>query len=213
MGDADKVVAVEVPFEEPTPVPGDASPTTEQALEVDDEATEEVPAEDLDEEGEVAAAARRGLPASTSGGAPSWAKIPKDNGQGKAFRFPRAAQVVFVRFKAELTRAPMKGDRSAILWELTDLDEKAALDRAMGDPNRAPSELSKQMIRAVDGVVPDWSGTPGTANIDQFWREIGARYRGQLIRIYTQMHLLQEEEQKDFFESCIAVRSTGGSTG
>jgi len=143
------------------------------------------------------------LPEARAGGAPAWVEIPAN------FKFPRGRQVAFVRFRASWTDTPEKGERQAILWALTDADEKVALSRAMGDVNRAANELAKQMVRAVDGHVADWSGEPGPANIDRWWNEIGARCRGMLVRIFTQLHVLNEEERKDFFESCIALRTAG----
>lgn len=143
------------------------------------------------------------LPEATQGGAPPWVKIPE------GFKFPRGRQIAFVRFRAEWTDTPEAGERQAILWALTDADEKIALSRAMGDVNRAAGELAKQMVRAIDGYVSDWTGANGPANIDQWWNAIGGRCRGMLIRIFTQLHVLNEDERKDFFEHCIALRTAG----
>ena len=143
------------------------------------------------------------LPESKVGGAPAWAKIPSD------LKFPRGRQVAFLRFRQEWTDTPASGERQCIVWSLTDADEKMALSRAMGDAARAASELTKQMLRSVDGFVADWSGAPSPANIDTWWRDIGARCRQMLIRIYTQLHVLSEDERKDFFENCIELRSAG----
>ena len=139
------------------------------------------------------------LPASRVGGAPSWAKIPK------GMKFPRARQSVFMKFLPQWTDTPQKGERQCMCWGLTDTDEKMAIDRAMGDNNRAAAELTKQMIRSIDGVEVACDGLPGTGNIDQWWREIGGRCRQMLVRIYTQLHTLSEEERKHFFEECISV--------
>lgn len=189
-------------------VQAEGAPAAEQMIEVEEEPGE-APAVEVGEAVEEEEEGKFEVPAAQSGGAPPWVQIPKDNGMGSPFRFPRAAQVMFVKLRAPLTRTPQRGDRNVILWELTDLDEQAAMKRAQGDPNRIPGELAKQMIRAFDGRVPDWTGTPGAANVDQFWREIGARYRATFVRICTQMHFLSAEDQKDFFANCIAVRSTG----
>lgn len=146
---------------------------------------------------------QRIIPEPKAGGAPAWSKVPAD------MRFPRGRQVLFVRFEAAWTDSPHKGDRQCIIWGLTDIDEKAAFGRAMSDPNRAANELAKQMVRSIDGHVTDWSGTEGPANIDLWWREIGGKCRQMLIRLYTQLHVLPDEDRKRFFESCIEVRSTG----
>lgn len=143
------------------------------------------------------------LPAARPGGAPAWVKIPE------GFKFPRGRQVAFVKFRASWTDTPSKGDRQCILWSLTDADEKLALVRARGDVNRAASELAKQMVRALDGCSANWDGTPGGGNIDTWWNEIGGRCRGMLVRIFTQLHVLSEEERTDFFEKCIELRTAG----
>lgn len=158
-----------------------------------------------EDEAAAAAPAKRffEIPDARAGGAPPWAKIPA------GFKFPRGRQVAFLRFRAEWTDTPWKGDRQAIVWTLTDADEKVALGRATGDVNRAASELSKQMLRAIDGHEVDWGGTPGPGNVDRWWTEIGGKCRQILVRVYTQLHVLSEEERADFFENCIEVRSTG----
>lgn len=143
------------------------------------------------------------LPAARPGGAPAWVKIPE------GFKFPRGRQVAFIKFKADWTDTPDKGERQCILWSLTDADEKMALVRARGDVNRAASELAKQMVRALDGFSADWSGNPGSGNIDTWWNEIGGRCRGMLVRIFTQLHVLSEDERTDFFENCIELRTAG----
>lgn len=143
------------------------------------------------------------IPDARAGGAPPWARLPA------GMKFPRGRQVAFIKFKPEWTDAPQNGERQCIVWGLTDIDEKLAFGRAMGDPNRAMGELTKQMIRAIDGVQVDWSGGGGPGSIDAWWREIGGKCRQMLSRIYTQMNVLPPEEQKDFFENCIELRTTG----
>lgn len=180
----------------------------------DGDGSEIVLEDDLETEEEKQAPARFAfrMPAASDDRPPRWVRIPK------GLRFPKGRQAVFIRFKAEWTDVPWKGHalvdekgtwRQCIAWALTDADEKMALGRAMSDANRAPGQLAKQMIRAVDGYQADWSGSPGEGSIDAWWTEIGGRCRTQLIRLYTQLHMLSEDEQKDFFETCIAVRSTG----
>lgn len=132
---------------------------------------------------------------------PPWAKIPK------GFTFPRGTQPIFVLFKSKWTAAPFKHDRTAILWELTDLDELEAYKRAGGVQPRAVQELAKAMIRSIDGHVVDWSGDPGPGSIDAFWREIGAKCRDRLTQIYVQRHSMDAQERADFFTSCVVVRN------
>lgn len=121
----------------------------------------------------------------------------------KGYRFPRGYDVMFLRIKAEWTSAKHKGDRYLILWEHADADEKFAYSRAMGDGNRTVGELAKQMVRFVDGHEADWSGEFGPGNIDTLWREVGAKGRNMLIRMHTQLHVLDKAEMQDFFANCV----------
>lgn len=168
-------------------------------LEVEGDPVVEVQADDQPVQVEQS---RFALPDASDAPLPRWVKVPKD------LKFPRGRRVVFVFFHEHLTDAPALGNRQAILWSLTPEDEKFAFTRAMGDANRAPGELAKQMLRAVDGYVADWSGTASPGSVDKFWREVGGRYRDLLIRLYAQLHVLSGKEVDDFFENCVAVRST-----
>jgi hypothetical protein len=159
---------------------------------------------DAQEAEEVAApAAPPGLPASQGDDVPDWALVPSQ------LRIPKGKQVLFLRFRAEMTDAPLKGERQCIVWSLTDGEEKLANDRCAGNSSRAPAEFSKQMIRAVDGVPTDWGRSKGPGAVDEFWREIGPKGRNMLMRIYTQLHLASDNEVRDFFEHCVAVRTAG----
>ena len=117
---------------------------------------------------------------------------------------PRGIEKQFVRIRSSWTYAPHKGDRILIVWPLSEGDEKLAYMRCANEQNRAIWELSKQMIRAIDGQVADWSGVPGPANVDTLWREIGMKGRGLLMRLYTQFHSRDAQESADFFGNCIA---------
>lgn len=129
--------------------------------------------------------------------APDWAVLPPE------LKVPAGRQLYFVRFRAEWTDRPDKGDRQCILWSLTEADEKNALKRTRGDAMRGLDELSKQMVRAIDGKVVNWVGvSPAT-----FWDEIGGRCRQLLKSHYTKTHMLGAEETADFFANCIAVRT------
>jgi hypothetical protein len=143
------------------------------------------------------------LPEPTEGAAPEWAHLPKD------LRWPKGRQVLFVRFRAEMTDTRWKGERQAILWPISMGDKKLALGRAGGDPNRLSDELTKCMVRAIDGHVVDTTGVPGPANLDAWWDEIGEKCRSMLSRIFVQLHVVSRDEAADFFESCVAVRITG----
>ena len=169
----------------------------------DDGYSDAEPAIVPEEEGAKPVKAFAPIPDARPGGAPGWARLPA------GMRFPRGRQVAFIKFKPEWTDAPQKGERQCIVWGLTDIDEKLAFGRAMGDSNRAMGELTKQMIRSIDGIPVDWSGGGGPGSIDAWWREIGGKCRQILSRIYTQMNVLPPEDQKHFFEQCIELRTTG----
>lgn len=144
------------------------------------------------------------LPEATQTGAPPWATVPP------GIQFPRGRQVLFVRFRAGLTETKWKGDRQAILWSISTGDKKLALGRALGDPNRLSDEMTRRMVRAIDGVLVDETGMPGAGNLDVWWDEIGEKCRSQLSRIFVQLHVISRDEAVDFFENCIAVRVATG---
>jgi hypothetical protein len=148
-------------------------------------------------------------PPRPSNTAPDWAKIPTVGVDGKPFRFPRGVEVFFVRIRGHLTAARQKGDRILVIWGLSDGDEKLAFQRSISDSNRAITELAKQSVRAIDGHAASWDGRPGPGNVDQLWREIGGKGRGQLVRLYSQLHVYDAAEQADFFENCVASVATG----
>jgi len=139
-------------------------------------------------------------------GLPPWAKVPADTAE-RPWKFPRNVQVIAIRFPARLTRAPEKGDRTCLLWEISDGEERVALMRAVKDPNRAQTELAKQMIRAVDEHPADWSGLSSPGSVEVFWREIGAKCRTLIVHVYNQLHLMTQAETDDFLENCVAVVS------
>ncbi len=141
------------------------------------------------------------IPAGKNDDVPDWALVPSN------LRVPKGRQVIFLRFPPAMTDAPLKGERQCIVWSLSDGEEKMANDRTGGSSARAPAEFTKQMVRAVDGVVVDWSKPKGPGSLDEFYREIGPKGRNLLMRIYTQLHLASEAEVADFFETCIAVRT------
>lgn len=199
-----------------TDQPNYTAETSDQPLDLEDDSAiqapdpakveEEAGGDSFEKMGEEAEKVTKNLPPlpdASSGGAPPWVKIPE------GFKFPKGRQVVFLRFKAEWTDTPWKGDRQAIAWPITANDKKMALQRAMGDANRAADELAKQMLRSLDGYKIDWTGSPTPGSIDVWWNEVGERVRTLIIKIFMQMHVLKKEEMIDFFEHCVAVRSTG----
>lgn len=155
------------------------------------------------EEAEAAPTPEPKIPAAVGDDIPEWALVPKD------LRVPKGRQVIFIRIRAAITDTPEKGERQAICWSLSDGDEKMATDRCEGKAGRASSEYTKQMIRAVDGVIVSWMRTRGPGSLDEFWSEIGSKGRNLLMRTYSKLHLADDEEVRDFFEHCIAVRTSG----
>lgn len=130
---------------------------------------------------------------------PEWATLPPE------LKLPKnGKKVFFIKFEAALTDCPEKGDRQAILWNLTVADERLARARTFGDATRAYDEMAKQMIRAIDGkALP-----PGNLAVPSlFWDEIGPKYRGMMVSWYLKTHHFSDEDRLRFFGSCVATRS------
>ncbi len=124
------------------------------------------------------------------------------------YKIPKGRQVVFLTFKGSITQRPDKGDRRAIVWALSDMDERLCHERCMGDGTRLPSEQAKGMIRLIDGHRISWAGLldePG--NVEQFWEDIGPQYRHTMRILFQKLHYFRAEEQNDFFENCVQVRT------
>ena len=134
---------------------------------------------------------------------PAWAKIPV------GLVMPDGCQVHFILLRAGWTNKPSLGDRSVILWNLTEADEKLAAKRARGDANRIIDEMSKQMIRVIDGGRTDWSRGAGS-NVERFWDEIGGKCRHILRSYYLKTHTMEVKDMADFFDNCVAVRTHSG---
>lgn len=182
------------------------TPEDEAALDADGEATP-AHAKGLpsDEESAQAMREREDLEPPQTEGVPAWVVVPTN------FRWPKKTkQVYFVRFRAELTETPEKGERQAILFGLNEADEKIARKRAAGDRDKTIPELTKQMLRAVDGESVDWMAKFGKGNPVTFWKEIGYVARQQLQAIFLKTHQFTPEQQSDFFTNCVAVMSVGG---
>jgi len=151
----------------------------------------------------ISEAPKTQLPEATQDAPPEWANVPQE------LRLPRGRQVIYVRFRGTLTDTPWKGERQVILWPISIGDKRLASQRSQGDSNRFADEIAKQMIRAIDGHMVDWTGNPGPGNVDVFWEEVGERGRTMLQRMFVQLHVPSREEMRDFFENCIAVRVAG----
>jgi hypothetical protein len=162
------------------------------------------------------------LPETTTGGAPYWAIVP----QGLVV--PKGRAVFFARFPSTWTDTPNEGIegpitdedaagfvasgvavpklwRQTCFWALSIGDQKIALGRANGDFNRFNTELTKQMIRATDGLLVDRSG----AQFDLWWERLGERCRSELTRMCVRIHSLTAAERSVFFAFCVASRAAG----
>lgn len=131
---------------------------------------------------------------------PNWVVIPE------GFVAPTEAQVFFIRLRAKWTSRPSKGDRQCIMWALSYTDEKLAGKRIAGDSARTMAEMTRQMIRIVDGKKVDWA-KGRLANVESFWDEIGPKCRQILTGIYYKAHNLDGTELADFFTQCMHVAS------
>lgn len=125
--------------------------------------------------------------------------IPKGD-----FPMPAGWVVFILRFRASTTNTPKKGDRTCVLWNLSDTDEKLAARRANGVGIRLIDEMAKGMIRAFDGKKAD-----NFQDIGKFWTEIGGKNRTQIKTIYLRNHTMSPEENTDFFEHCIVSLTAG----
>lgn len=183
-------------------------------MRIEYEDTPEVVTDEATAATETTVAAPVGFPQAKAPGdeLASWMLIPP------GWKAPKGRQLVFVRFPAEWTDTPEKGVeiggepglwRLAILSVLSIADKRIALERAGTRPERIGDDLVKQMIRCVDGMVGDWSGSRTPNSVEYWHAEIGEKCRGELQRIYMNLHQLNEVERTRFFSSCVEVRSAG----
>lgn len=146
---------------------------------------------------------------------------------------PQGVQVAFLRFPSRLTAAPGKGvpslyaevdpkdpskevlierlSRVVVVWTITLSEErlgtKAARTSALTD------ELSKRMIRAVDGRIVDWTGNKGKEEgyvytSDPIWQELGPKCRIVVRNLYNKFHSMNDDEATNFFLNCLVVKSS-----
>jgi hypothetical protein len=193
----------------------------QQAIEFEDDKAEDQEASEPDAP-EPEAPKPLQLPEPEDGGAPDWAHVPQ------GMRFPRGRQFLFIRVPSKWTDTPKVGRplrvedeaavriagagalwRQMVVWSVDVGDMKHAIQRSQGDANRLSEELTKQMIRAVDGVRTDWTGNPGEGSMDVFWNQIGQKNRQLMQRVWSMLNVHTREAQVDFFESCVAVRTPG----
>jgi hypothetical protein len=135
----------------------------------------------------------------TAAAFPSWVQVPP------GIVFPPGRRIVAMKFKAKWTDTPKKGDRQCILWPLSENDEKLAYQRVSVSA-MAMNELSKQMVRVVDGKIITW-GDGTESDITVWWNEIGAACRTLIKNAYAKLHTLEAGDLADFFTTCQHVRS------
>jgi hypothetical protein len=144
------------------------------------------------------------VPSQSAGeGIPDWCAVPE------GWAPPKGRQVWFLLLRASWTDVPNKGDRTLVLWTLTEADEKLALKRTRGESLRTIDELTKQIIRVVDGKRVDWAQGKACA-AEVVWNEIGTKLRQELKNFYVKTHTLTMEERTDFLSNCVAVRTFVG---
>lgn len=209
--------------------PTEPSPAPERTMTWEPEPVEEtaLPEEAVEEKPKEEAPVPQALPEPAAGAVPSWALLPE------GLKAPRGRAVFFARFPSPWTDTPREGvpwgaltelemldfkrfgipapelGRQCIFWALSIGDQKIALGRANGDPNRFNSELAKQMIRSVDGEIVDRSGVGTSGNLEIWWNQIGERCRSELTRACLRIHSLTAGERAVFFAHCVASRTAG----
>lgn len=126
-------------------------------------------------------------------GAPSWALVPPD------LIIPRGVEVAFMKIQGRLK------EWIIVIWELSVRDEKLARARCLGDTSRAVEESAKQMVRALNGEMVTGANP---IMIEEFWEDIGAKYRTLLNTWFLKAHSLEQEERLSFFSNCVVARRT-----
>ena len=135
---------------------------------------------------------------------PEWAQVP-----GDGFKLPPdGKEVLYIKIPGSLTDYKGKGDRQCIMWNLTYADEKNALKRCFNDPMRTTDEMTRQMIRAIDGRRVNWASPASPDGIDRWWDEIGIRARMLLKGIFVKRTSASQEERLDFFGNCVVETSS-----
>jgi hypothetical protein len=133
---------------------------------------------------------------------PEWAQnaIPPN------LKIPKGETVFVVRFLKEWTK-DRSCDRTAVIWQLSVGDEKLANQRGGDNSANVLMELSKQMIRAIDGKKVDYTGRSKEANLDAWWNAIGRKCRSLISAMFIRMHALSDEEKSYFLARCYVART------
>jgi len=124
---------------------------------------------------------------------PSWAQAAIPAG----LQIPRGRTVIVFRFLREWTDDKVQ-DRTCVLWNLSVGDEKLANQRGGDNSNNVLMELSKQMIRAIDGAKIDYTGRDKSVDINAWWNVIGRKCRSLIVSAFVRNHSLTTAEKIDF---------------
>lgn len=139
---------------------------------------------------------------------PDWVQVPP-----APFAFPRKGRwVAFLRFRAEWTED--QAEHQCIIWGLDSADERLSLQRTRGEPARTIAELSKGMVRAIDGKRASFGVTSkntSVEDVERFWKVIGYKGRQQMQNLFVKTHHMTVDEKQDFFANCLVVRTVAGS--
>ena len=127
-------------------------------------------------------------------GAPEWANTPS------GLIIPPGVEVAYMRIPL---RHPDGAEMQIILWELGVRDERLARARTQGDGVRLVDEMSKQMVRVIDGQTVTWANPLA---VEAMWETIGAKYRNLLVAWYLKSHQLEDEERVDFFVNRVVAK-------
>jgi hypothetical protein len=130
----------------------------------------------------------------------------------KGFEVEPGTHVAFLRIPASQTAKPRLGDRQCMLVPLSVKRERLAYKRAagLGDTGMISAyELAKATIVVIDGQLPEWvkKGTPTSP--DQFWEDIGPKFRQFIVAWYSKTHVMGKEERAGFLASCLDDRIMG----
>lgn len=145
-------------------------------------------------------------PAQDVSALPSWVVIPD------GLRMPPPGRrLVAIKFEPDITERQDLGDRWCLCWSLSLQEERAATTRMRGDPTRFTYEMSKQMLRVIDGRPVDWSGAIDGkygVNPDLFMDQIGFIGREMIAMTFQRLHNLTPERRLDFHARCMVFRNT-----
>lgn len=137
---------------------------------------------------------------------PDWVVIPPEVKMP-----PPGRRLVAIKFEPDITERADLGDRWCLCWSLSLNEERAATARMKGDPARFHFEMSKAMLKVIDGRPVDWSGAINGVhgvNPDVFMEQIGFIGREILAMTFQRLHNMSAERRLDFHARCMVYRNT-----